>query len=80
MRRSRGRRWAMVALGGCVLASLAAVAGAAGGLWKGTCAKCGHDWVRYAPPTDAYSICTFRSDDRGWCSGRIIWEREAVKK
>lgn len=80
MRRARGWRWAVVALGGCVLASVAAVAVASGGLWKGTCAKCGHDWVRYAPPSDAYSLCTFLANDRSWCSGKIIWEREPAKK
>lgn len=78
MRWMARRRISLVMAG--LVALVAAVAQAAGGLWKGTCAKCGHDWVRYAAPNEAYSLCTFRVSDGGWCSGRIIWEHEAVKK
>jgi hypothetical protein len=74
-----------VALGRTVaIAVVVVAAGAASvvasGVWKGTCAKCGHEWVRYAPPADSYEVCTFRPDDRGWCGGRIVWDRDPVKK
>jgi len=63
-----------------VCVALGAASVVAAGLWKGTCARCGHEWVRYSAPTEAHGICTFRPDDRGWCSGRIVWDREPTKK
>jgi len=79
---ARSRWWrCVVGMVGCgIVAGAAAVACAAGGFWRGTCAKCGHQWIRYVQPDDAYSVCSFRGEGRGWCEGRIIWDREPTKK
>lgn len=73
------QRYRIVLMGMIVTACLSGAgiivaASGSGGLWRGVCSKCGHDWIRYVAPTEAYSVCSFRPDDRGWCNGRIIWD------
>jgi len=55
-------------------------ASSASGLWRGVCLKCGHDWIRYVAPSEAYSVCSFRPDGRGWCNGRIVWDAESSSR